>query len=568
MSTVTARPPATERLGVRAWLGLAVVLLAAFMQLLDATIVTVAAVPIQDDLDASYSQLQWLLAGYQLAFAVGLITGGRLGDVHGRRRMFLIGVVAFTLASLLCGLAPTATALVVLRLVQGATAALMFPQVTAIIHTSFTGGHRARAFGALGATIGLAGLAGPLVGGSLIGADPFGLGWRSIFLINLPVGVLATIGALVLVRESRAEQRPRLDLVGSLLGTVGLVLLVYPIVQGREHDWAGWIWALLGCAVLVLAVFVLHQRARQASGSPLIDFRVFERGSAFGIGIVAVFALFSGVSALFFVLAIYLQGGFGFSALETGLAFTPIALASTLSAGISIPLVGRFGKVVVQIGAALMFVGVIGLMVILDRNTGDITIGELLPAQLLIGAGLGAAVSTINNISLAEARGPSAGSAAGLQSTMGQLGNAVGVAILGALFFSLLAANVDRSVDHAVPRLRADLAAAGLPAASAEQIVTGFRTCLADRGRAKDPTAVPASCRRFQPDTAAAPTDPAVAAAVGSATRDALQRDFSTSLRLALYYELVTLALVIGLVFALPRRTATELADALPGGAH
>lgn len=550
--------PVNTRTTRHAGLGLATLLLAAFMQLLDATIVTVATVPIQEDVGASFAQIQWILAGYQLAFAVGLITGGRLGDVYGRRRVFLVGVLAFTAASVLCGLAPSAASLVAFRVLQGAAASLMFPQITSIIHTTFQGPARARAFGMLGGTIGLSGLAGPLIGGGLVQADISGWGWRSIFLVNLPVGILTAIGAAIFVGESRSAERPRLDLVGAVIATSGLVLLIYPIVQGREADWAPWIWLLIGASVVVLALFGLHQRARQASGSPLVDFRLFGGGSAFGVGIFAVFALFSGVSALFFALAVYLQGGFGYSAWETGLTFMPIALATTLASGASIPLVVRLGKILVQIGAGTMIAGVALLMIILRRNTGDITFVELLPALVLIGAGLGMGISTVNNISLAEARGPSAGSAAGVQSTMGQLGNAVGVAVLGTLFFSLLASNAPASIAHARDGLRADLAAAGVTGPAADALTAAFDQCLRDRAAARDPSETPESCQPA-PD---APSAPPVQEALAKAGQEALRHDFSRSLQTALYYEIGALLLTILLVSRLPRRTGDELRGA------
>lgn len=550
----TASPEVAKASRHAGW-GLATLLLAAFMQLLDATIVTVATVPIQEDLGASFSQVQWLLAGYQLAFASGLITGGRLGDVYGRRRVFLVGVLAFTAASMLCGLAPSAAALVAFRVLQGASASLMFPQITSIIHTTFQGAARARAFGMLGGTIGLSGLAGPLIGGGLVQADVLGWGWRTIFLVNLPVGILTAVGAAILVAESRSVERPRLDLVGSVIATSGLVLLIYPIVQGREADWAPWVWLLIGASIVVLALFGLHQRARQAGGSPLVDFRLFRSDGAFGIGVFAVFALFSGVAAFFLAFAIYLQGGFGHSAWETGLSFMPIALATTFASGATIPLAARLGKILVQVGAGIMIVGMVLLMITLRRNTGDITLVELLPASVFIGAGLGMAISTLNNISLAEARGPSAGSAAGVQSTMGQIGNAVGVAVLGTLFFSLLASNAPASIAHARDGLRADLAAAGVTGSAADTVTAAFDRCLRDRASANDPSTTPESCRPA-PD---APPSPAVQEALAKAGEEALRYDFSRSLQTALYYEIGVLLLTILLVARLPRRTGDEL---------
>jgi EmrB/QacA subfamily drug resistance transporter len=537
----------------RTWMSLAVILIAAFMELLDVTVVTVALPAVQYDLHATYANVQWILAGYQLSFAVGLITGGRLGDIFGRRRMFLYGVVAFVLASLLCGTAQTGGWLIAARLLQGLTAALMYPQTFSIIQVSFPPQKRAAAFGLLGATIGISGVAGPLLGGLLVDWDLFGWGWRTIFMINVPVGIFALITAWLLLDESRAPDRPKIDLVGMAIVTLGLGALLFGLIQGRDANWAWWVWALMLGSLPVLLLFVLHQRARQAAGSsPLLDLRMFS-GSRFGTGMLIVLVFFSGVSALFFVYAVYLQAGFGFTPMHAGLAFLPIAGASMLGAGAGIPLSQKIGKYIIQIGACLLVVGVLWLMSIVGSHHGPIGIGTLVPAELVLGFGLGLSVSTINDITLAEARGPSAGSATGAQQSAGQIGNAIGVAILGTIFFGLLAGQADTSARDVVPQLRRDLAAVSVAPDRIDGMVSGFEDCLHDRAHAKDYTALPASCDRLIKQV---PTDQRakVLPVFLDDMQAALRSDFAGSLRTSLWYEVVVFGLVILLLFFLPRR--------------
>ena len=304
-SAQTVSSPGT--MDAKAWIGLTVILLAAFMELLDVTVVSVAIPAIQRDVDATYAQIQWTLAGYQLAFAAGMITGGRLGDIVGRKRMFIIGVSAFVVASLLCGLAPSAGLLILFRVIQGLAAAAMFPQVLAIMHVSFPEEKRAAVFGAFGAMASLAGIAGPLLGGILVDADLFGWGWRTIFLINLPVGVTALALAPALVRESRSSERVRLDLPGALLVTAAVVLLVYPVIQGRDAGWPAWTWISMIASLPVFVAFAWWQHTKKRrGGSPLVELRLFLQ-RAFSVGLVASLLFWTAIASVFLALTIFLQ---------------------------------------------------------------------------------------------------------------------------------------------------------------------------------------------------------------------------------------------------------------------
>ncbi len=275
-----ATPPADASVppDPRRWLTLIILLLAAFMNLLDISIVNIAIPSIQPNLHASYADVQWALAGYTLAYAVVLITGGRLGDAYGRKRLFLIGVTGFTIMSALCGAAQTPGMLIACRVIQGAMGAIMIPQVLAVIQVIFPPQERIKALAAFGVTAGLGTVSGPLLGGLLTQHNLFGLHWRPIFLINVPVGIIAVIVSAVLVRESRAPRPPRLDPGGVALITAALLLLLYPLVQGRQLGWPAWTFVAMAASVPVFALFVWYERAKpRRDGSPLVELGLFAR---------------------------------------------------------------------------------------------------------------------------------------------------------------------------------------------------------------------------------------------------------------------------------------------------
>lgn len=435
----TAAPdaPAVGEVTRRTWLATVVLLIAAFMELMDVTMANVAIPSIQADLGASNEQIQWVVAGYAVAFAVGLMTGGRLGDIYGRKRMFLIGLVSFMVTSLLCGLAPDASTLVTFRILQGAAGAIMLPQVLASISVWFPAEKRQAAFGLFGAVSGIGGLVAPLIGGALIKADLFGWDWRPIFLINLVIGAAALVATVILVDESKSPQPLKLDPLGVVVGGLLVFLVVFPVIQGREADWAPWIWVMLALTVPVLALFVLVERRKtRKDGSPLVDLGLFsERGFPGGLLVTLVF--FAGVTAIAFLLMIFLQSGFGYGALGAGVALLPLPAGLVIGAGLSIPLSEKLGRTVLQIGAVTSAAGSLWLAFTVGGGT-SLGAWEMAPSLAVIGLGLGLTVAPLQDFVLAHAPMESAGSASGLLSTMIQVGNAVGVAVLGVIFFALL----------------------------------------------------------------------------------------------------------------------------------
>lgn len=412
------------------------ILLAEIMDLLDGTIVNIAAPSIQADLGGSNAVLQWTVAGYTLAFAVMLITGGRLGDIVGRRRMFVIGAGGFLLASVACGLAPSVGWLLAFRVLQGLLGAALIPQGLGIVKEVFPPEELPMAFGLFGPVIGLSAVGGPILGGFLIDADLLGSGWRSIFLINVPFGLLAIAGALTLMPATRTPNPPRLDPVGVLLVTAAAFGLIYPLVQGRELGWPAWTFLMLAAAVALLGIFVRYER--RTSASPLIEPSLL-RNRAYISGLLVIAAFFGALVGFLLVFSVFVQIGLGFSPLKAGLTLAPLSLGMAIGAGVSGALLApRFGRRVLHTGMAVGAVGIVGVWFTLQVAGPTLTAWDFVPALFVVGLGNGLAVAPLFDIILAGVAGHEVGSASGLLTAVQQLGASVGVAMIGTLFFQLL----------------------------------------------------------------------------------------------------------------------------------
>ena len=429
--------PEPQVAGRAASLALLVVLFASFMDLLDVTIVTVAAPDIAANLNASEAELQWMLAAYVLALGSGLVTGGRVGDAYGRRRVFLVSLAGFALASAACALAPSAGTLIALRALQGLAGGFMVPQVFGIIRSSFAPAAMAKAFGAYGAVQGLASVAGPLLGGALVNADLWGLGWRTIFWINVPVAVLALALGVRFLPESHAPGRTRLDVVGALLAAVGVFLVLLPLVQGRDWGWPGWGWGLLVLGLVVLAGFLAYeQRLARAGGQPVLDPALLSI-RPFSAGLAAAVFFFGGLASFFLVLSIYLQLGTGRTAWETGLVILPYALGSILTSGAGVALAAKAGRALLITGSLTLAVSQ-ALLWWLVRDGAAPGYWALAGVMFLGGLGLGLGAPILVNVVLAGVPGRQAGAAGGALSTVNQIGGAIGNAILATVFFNAL----------------------------------------------------------------------------------------------------------------------------------
>lgn len=423
----------------RRWFALAIVMTAAFMDLVDVTIVNIAIPSIQKDTGASFSQIQWITAGYALAFAAGLITGGRLGDIHGRKRLFLLGIGGFTLASALCGFAVNPEMLVASRILQGAMAAMMVPQVLSIVHATFPAHERGKVFGLFGAIVGLGAVSGPLLGAVLTEWNLFGLEWRPIFLINLPVGVAALLLGSRFITESKAPRALKLDLVGVALVTLGLLMLLYPLTRGRELGWPLWGYASMAGALVVFAALVAYERRKAArDGSPLVELSLFRvKSFAAGIAVQTVFGVALGV--FFLVWTLYMQIGLGWSPLRAGLTGVPFSLAVSVAAGMSVQkLVPRFGRKVLQAGALLMAAGV--LLYIWESGRYGLRIApwQMALPLVVMGVGMGLIVAPLTDAVLSGVPREHAGSASGLINTVQQMGNALGLGLVSVVFFGVI----------------------------------------------------------------------------------------------------------------------------------
>jgi EmrB/QacA subfamily drug resistance transporter len=406
-----------------------------FMIVLDFFIVNVALPSMQSELHASTSALEWVVAGYGLAFSTMLITAGRLGDQIGRRRLFAAGLALFVVASAACGLAPNPDLLVAARVLQGIAAALLSPTVLSIIGVTFTGPARVRAISVYGVVMGLAAASGQLIGGALIQWNVWGLGWRTVFLINVPVGVAALILTPRWLSESRSSTQSGLDLVGTAILTAGLVAVILPLVEGRQLGWPAWTWASLAVAPVLLAGFGLHQRRLAgAGGAPLIDLRLF-RDRSLSAGLVTQMGLWCGQASFFLILGLFLQEGKGLDPLHAGLVFAILA-AAYLAASVRAPaLTQRYGRTLIGAGALTLAGGHLLLLMAVTATGANGSIAALIPGLILVGAGMGLCITPLTTVVLASARPESAGMVSGTLSTMQQIGNSVGVAVTGVIFF-------------------------------------------------------------------------------------------------------------------------------------
>ncbi|MEV6139510.1 MFS transporter [Nocardia sp. NPDC051990] len=535
----------------RRWLALVVLLVAGFMDLLDVTIVNVALPTIQSDLNAPYADLEWVVSGYLLGFAAMLITGGRLGDLLGRKTILLVGLTLFTLASLACGIAPGPPWLIAARIAQGAAAGLMIPQILAIMHVSFPAAERGKVLGIWGGVLGSASVAGLIVGGILVQANLFGWAWRPIFLVNVPVGILAIPAAMVLVRQSRSATADRLDPLGTVLAIGAVLLLAYPLTEGRALGWPVWTFALMAAAGLVLAVFVAYERRRSATvGSPLVVLNLF-RERSFSAGMALWLLFWIALGGYFLVWTLYLQAGLGWTPLRAGLSASPFAIAAAAGAGTSVEVfVPCFGRRVLFAGAMINAAG-FGLYLYLAAHYGPaITSAQMFAPLAISGFGFGLFVAPTVDLILSGVPGHDAGSASGQLSTIQQIGMALGVALAGVFFFTQLDNTSAHGTTSAIPAIQQQLTNLDIPATARDRILTQFRACVHDRSAATDPTAVPASCRPAPGQPFSEPLRQALTKAGLEANAHNMSRSFAQTL----WWAIGILIAVAAVALTLPHR--------------
>ncbi|PHM51628.1 MFS transporter [Xenorhabdus sp. KK7.4] len=414
------------------YLALSVLLLAGFMTIFDLFVVNIAVTNIQTHLQASIFQVTLVIVTYEIGFGLLLITGGRLGDLFGRRRLFQLGILTFTFTSLLCGLAPTANTLIIARFLQGLAAALLFPQVYACIRVNFEGDNARKAFGLLGMTLGFAAIAGQILGGWMISANFWDLQWRSIFLVNIPVGILALIFSGY-IPESKAKEKTGLDWGGVALSGISIFALLSPLLVGPVLGWPAWCWLLLLLSLVTLSQFVRHERRYVYQGkTPLFNFELL-KNRQFRLGCLLVLCIYSTSSSFFLIFALFLQSGLGLAAIDAGLIFAPASIGFVLSSLTAPYWVKRFGNRAIVAGALLYFVSFIVLAVVIAQLQVNSNLLLIIPVVTILGYGQGFVMTPLLNIVLAFVHAKFAGMASGIVSTLQQVGAAFGVAIVSIL---------------------------------------------------------------------------------------------------------------------------------------
>ena len=481
-ATASPSPGVGEAPDPRRWRALAVCLVAGFMTLLDVSIVNVALPSIREAVGASSSELQWVVSGYALTFGLVLVPAGRLGDMRGRRTMFIVGVAVFTLSSLLAGLAPTALLLVVARLVQGIGGGLLNPQVSGLIQELFRGAERGRAFGMLGTVIGISTAIGPILGGLIIGGLGAEAGWRWIFFVNIPIGIAAIALSLRLLPAPHPAPGARghdLDLVGVGLLGAGVLAVLFPLVQ--EQQWRGNDkWALLAVGVVLMGVFVAWERRYASRGhEPLVDVSLFSL-PGYAPGATLALTYFAGFTGIFFVLTLFFQTGLGYTALLAGLAVTPFAAGSAVTAAVGGRYVTRTGRPMVVLGLLLVVVGLVLTDLVLALHGDEHAAGWWTAAPLLLaGVGSGLVISPNQTLTLAHVPVQRAGSAGGVIQTGQRLGTAAGIALVGSVYFGTLSSSHGDDAQAAGHGLRVAVALTAV--ALVVGVVDVLRTRAADR---------------------------------------------------------------------------------------
>jgi len=436
MTNSTNTPAKASR---ASWLALAVVLAGMFMALIDSTVVNVALPSIRTSLNADESTLSWIVSGYALTFGLALIPAGRLGDRLGHKWVFIVGLILFTIASAYCGVAQNSFDIVVGRLLQGLAAGIYVPAVAAFIQLLFNGRERGKAFAIMGSIIGISSAIGQLAGGLIIQAVGADQGWRWVFYVNLPIGILTAIYAIRLLPsgDAHADNSNRMDWLGIVLLSGSLTAILIPLIQGQQDGWPAWIWWTMAAGiggVVVFALWELYYTKR--GGTALVPPRLFHHVS-FTFGAILALVYFAAMVSIFFTMSLLWQGGLGHSALESGFLVLPFALATAVFSSQSSKWAAKLGRNVLVIGAALLVVGLAATWLILANvAAADISAWTLLPSLAIAGAGNGIFLAPNVQFIVATVDNSEAGAASGVVQTMQRLGAAIGVAVIGSILFS------------------------------------------------------------------------------------------------------------------------------------
>lgn len=416
------------------WLIVVAVLAAEIVDLLDATVVNVAGPTLRESLGSSVTQLQWVIGGYTLALGAGLVVGGRLGDRFGRKEVFLVGMIGFTLASLLCALAPSIELLIVFRIFEGFLGAMLLPQGFGLIRAAFPPQDFGKAFAAYGPAFGLAGILGPIIGGGIIQANFFGLAWRNVFFINIPIGVVATIIAWRCFPAINGDKTLKIDLVGSITIAAASALLVWPLIQGQDAGWPLWTWLAMAVALVLFYGFVLLERRSARLGeTPLVEPSLFLKPS-YTYGLAGIALYFAALTGFQLLLTLFFQLGHNYSPGDAGLANIPLTVGTAIGGGLAgAILTSKFGRKTLQFGALLAIVGLGAIFLVANL---EFNYWLFVPGLVLFGVGSGSVVASLFDIILSATDEKEAGSASGALTAVQSISAALGVAVVSAIFFN------------------------------------------------------------------------------------------------------------------------------------
>lgn len=538
-------------------IALLIVAFAFVMDLLDSTIVNVAIPSIQSNLGASFATIQWLVAGYSLTFALLLITGGRMGDVFGYKKVFLYGIAGFTLTSLLTGIAPNAAFMVVARLLQGSMAALMVPQVMSLMQVMYKPSERAGVMGMFGMLGGLGASLGPIIGGLLIKADLFGWDWRPIFLINLPVGIFAFLAGWKYLPDGKSEHPLHIDVKGTLMIVGALSLLVFPLIEGRDLDWPVWTLIMLAASIPALMGFWAYETRKHGRDKSALIVPSLFKVKTFLSGIVLNLIVESVMIGYFLTITLVWQIALGYSPIRAAITGIPTAVGMTIGfAVLGQKLIPKLGRKVIAIGSATFAAGLVYTSWIVSHYSLDAHSWQFIPGMLVLGIGLSLIMVPIFSVALKDVDTSHAGSASGILNAVQQVGGAIGVAIIGVIFFGQLSHGAFQSYNDATPQLRQNLTTLHIPAEAQTQIIDQTRTCFHDRSVEKDSNIVPESCKQMQaPDSS---KDNAYNQQVGKAielsARQANANNFGDAFRASVIYVILLLIVVCSLSLTLPKK--------------
>ncbi|MCG7405963.1 MFS transporter [Paenibacillus sp. ACRRX] len=434
-STVTSR--LEQRVDSRRWYALAVMLLPTLLITLNTYMIQVALPSMQNSLHASFSEAQLIVAGYSLGLAMALIVSGKLGDMYGRKRLLVIGVITFTVTAALGGLASDPTILIMIRIMQGLAAALIQPQVLSLMQTSFLPQEKALAFGIYGAVIGVGFAFGLLLGGMLVNLNVFELGWRTVFFFNVPFGLLVLL-CLPILPETQGDRQQHIDWLGAVLLITGLFMLIFPLSEGQKQGWPLWTWVSMLLALPVMNVFAaVENRKRQLGRLPLIDLTIF-RLRPFSVGLFTVSVIYLNMFSFFFVLSYYVQFGLHWDVQATGMVFLPLGIGYFLTSLVSSRIVRKWGLRVLKIGALLMAIGNFSLIWSIHIDASHMLHVRNIVVLLVYGFGLGMVTTPLFSVVLGAVPEEAAGTGSGLLTTCTYLANSFGVALIGILFSSML----------------------------------------------------------------------------------------------------------------------------------